>query len=251
MAPHPRPPHFTLPTPPSCCLIWQVRITDDGLSTRARIVVSTPSAERPAVRAGGVHVRTPNAVRFVRGGYELPFTGSRSGSTLDILFGIGQQAVHHVQKHGAAATTSTSTSAEVPAASATAPSVGCDDGSGADGAALLPDHAHVHMRLVGSPPLVGFEHGLPTPTVNECALACATQRSPDGWHKLKCQAWTFAPANVSGHGQAWCWLFAGRGNAQGTNACSFVSATCDNRPAPATDWPCCEHGFSCPDPIGE
>jgi hypothetical protein len=112
---------------------------------------------------------------------------------------------------------------------------------------VLPDNAHTNMQLTGSPDLAGFEGGFAASNISACAKACSNQFSTDGWHRLACQAWTFVGAEYSPQKQSWCWLRGGRGIAAGK--CGFASATCDNRPSPATDWPCCQQGFTCPDPI--
>jgi hypothetical protein len=108
--------------------------------------------------------------------------------------------------------------------------------------------AHPQMNLASAPDLPGFEGGFASASALECSQKCADQKSADGWHRLACQAWTFVEAQHSPEsGHAWCWLRAGRGNAVGK--CGYTSASCDNRPAPATDWPCCQNGFTCPDPM--
>jgi len=206
---------------------FTVHLADDGMSTRYRVRISTPSLTRPALKAG-VSMLTRGAT-LVRGAYQLPLSAGVSA----LQFGLGKGAAEAAAVAHRLGTATGGVSADVP---------------------RLPDHAHERMRLVGSPHLRGFEGGWAATSVDECARLCAAQQSRDPHAPgvvlhLRCQAWTFALAPHSGKGRSWCWLFAGRGNARG-NATGFWSAMCDNRPAPATDWPCCQEGFSCPNPIG-
>ena len=203
-----------------------IHLHDDGLSSRYRVRIETPSLKRPALRTG-VKLVTRGA-KLVRGAYEVPVhvTALRFELGHERLSGDAVEAMH-VADDGRRAVV------------ADAPS--------------WPDHAHEDMVLTGSPPLAGFEGGVEVTSMSECAAQCAALRSSDPSAAsvplhLRCQAWTFAAAAHSGSGKDHCWLFAGRGNASGRKG--FWSATCDNRPAPATDWPCCQKGFGCPDPIG-
>ena len=269
-------------------------LADDGLITRFRVRLSTPSLSRPALKFG-VRVLTPGAA-LVRGAWEVPL--SAGVSTLE--FGLGgtgaggaaSGTAGHVTRtgNGAGHVTRTGNGAgrdeflarsggdefaalagqhAVPGASRArrtehaVPSASsarhcADPEAAAFESASLPDHAKAQTNLVGSPPLAGFEDGLAVRSVDECAAACAAQRATDPKAPgielhLRCQAWTFALGRFNGRddGQSWCWLFAGRGNARGnrTTVCGFMSASCDNRPAPPSDWPCCQEGFSCPNPI--
>ena len=118
------------------------------------------------------------------------------------------------------------------------------------------------MNLCGSPDLPGFEGGVASPSLADCVKRCATQTA-DGWERLACQSYTYAMPGFHNNSQragtststsylsststGWCWLRGGRGDAIGK--CGYVSAMCDNRPAPASQWPCCRGGYGCPDPI--
>ena len=247
---------------------FTVHLADDGLASAYRVRIETPSLARPALQLG-VTILSSGA-SLVRGAYQVPL----SAGVQALTFGLGRARPLAPSKADRVAA-STAHSARGPSkvankvsasawkAAAAAPrgrqasaAVPCGTIDSIIDSVTLPDHAHAQMRLVGSPHLAGFEDGAPVASVEACAQLCAAQRSADpeapgvALH-LACQAWTFALAEVSGNGQPWCWLFAGRGNAHGnvSEACGFISATCDNRPAPATDWPCCQGGFGCPNPI--
>ena len=212
---------------------FSLQLLDDGLASKFRVKVSTPSLNRPGKAAGVAPVGKP--LPLVRGAFELPVTPSAT-----VHFGLGR-AADRTDANPAVE------SWELPAAAAPFSSVGTGCAMGVP--AVLPDQAHAQMQLANAPDLPGFEGGFAAPSMLVCSQKCADQKSADGWHRLACQAWTFVEAAHSPvSGAAWCWLRAGRGNAVGR--CGYTSATCDNRPAPATDWPCCANGFTCPDPMG-
>ena len=228
---------------------FSLQLKDDGLASKFRIVISTPSLRRPAVLEGGVSPVKP--LQKARGAYELPVA-----PTASVAFKIGRQpAAEREAESGQRAAEElpwhepgTAASAAAAAASVAAAYRAADPTCTMEIPAVLPDQAHPQMQLAGAPDLAGFEGGFAASNSSECSRKCAAQKSADGWHRLACQAWTFVEAAHSPKaGQAWCWLRAGRGNAVGK--CGYTSATCDNRPAPATDWPCCVNGFSCPDPF--
>lgn len=204
-------------------------LKDDSLPSKFRIKISTPSLNRPG-RMEGVALTKPSSLPMVRGAYELPVA-----PTAMLVFAIGKA--------------SGSKALSGPAWSAPAHVAGfADPACKMDVPAVLPDQAHSQMQLANAPDLKGFEGGFAAASSLACSQKCADQKSEDGWHRLACQAWTFVEAAHSPKpGEAWCWLRAGRGNAVGK--CGYTSATCDNRPAPATDWPCCVNGFTCPDPM--
>ena len=210
---------------------FSVHLQDDGLATKFRVRVSSPSLRRPG-QAAGVAV-VGNQLPVVRGAYELPVAPDSV-----VQFRLGKTA--------ASPPAGAPVEWRLPTHTATFSAVG--PGCKMDVPASLPDQAHAQMQLANAPDLPGFEGGFAASSSLECSQKCADQASADGWHRLACQAWTFVEAAHSPKSQgAWCWLRAGRGNAVGR--CGFTSATCDNRPAPATDWPCCQNGFSCPDPM--
>jgi len=207
-----------------------VELRDDGSATKFRIKVLTPSVHR-AGHSLGVRIVTEGSV-MSRGFFELPLNVST------VKFAMGKERAQKETLRDSARTTTTST----PAADRSV-GIACGNSS------LTypqPDHGHIQMQLLGSSELPGFEGGFPANTSVECSHACASQISPDGWHRLACNAWTWAEPDSADFGVGWCWLWAGRGNAIGT--CGFVSATCDNRPSPPADWPCCVGGFGCPNP---
>ena len=249
---------------------FTLQLGDDGLTTRYRVRISTPSLGRPALQAGA-RLLTPGGT-LVRGAWEVPL----SAGVHTLQFGLGGGAADDSDSTTSTAAGSNAAASRLrlmPAPSpfsstAVAPTrtdldahrrmPPCSDTeASALSSASLPDHAHAQTQLLGSPPLKGLEAGLAVRSVDECAAACAAQRALDPKApgielRLRCQAWTFALGRFAGRkdGQSWCWLYAGRGNAHGNaTACGFVSATCDNRPGPPSDWPCCQDGFSCPNPI--
>ena len=214
---------------------FTVQLRDDGLASKFRVKISTPSLTRPG-KAAGVVPLDPS-LPLVRGAYELPAT-----ATATVRFGLGHAAAEPLADSAG----SEEVRWELPAPITPFSVVGA--GCTMDVPAVLPDQAHAQMQLANAPDLPGFEGGFAASSSLECSEKCADQKSADGWHRLLCQAWTFVEAAHSPTaGKAWCWLRAGRGNAVGK--CGYTSATCDNRPAPATDWPCCQNGFTCPDPF--
>lgn len=206
---------------------FSVQLVDDSLASKFRVKISTPSLHRPGQLEG---VAPVSPLPKVRGAYELP-----AKPTATVVFTFGK------------------TQPDQPSAAhfppvVTAAGVGADPNCDMDLPATLPDQAHPQMQLTNAPDLPGFKGGFAASNSLECSQKCADIKSADGWHRLACQAWTFVEAKHSPHpGKAWCWLRAGRGIAVGK--CGYTSATCDNRPAPATDWPCCINGFVCPDPM--
>ncbi len=236
---------------PSADASFTVRLHDDGLTTRYRVRLSTPSLDRPGLKLG-VRMLTGGG-KLVRGAYEVPL----SAQIDELVFGLGTGGLDVTVGNSIAYTAATAARGARNAAPATTAAAMADAGVGCDetdtmalASMSLPDHAHVQMQLVGSPELQGFEGGRAVESVEECARLCAAQRSIDGLY-LRCQAWTFALATrARKNGHSWCWMYAGRGNAVGNaSACGFVSSTCDNRPGPPSEWPCCQDGFSCPNPL--
>lgn len=221
---------------------FSLHLKDDGLASNFRIKILTPSHNRPG-QVEGV-VPTP-ALRKVRGALEVPVTPT---ATVVFTIGKGQQSdtnashptVAHNNGRKRVVDSAYRWSAELAVVKPA--NLGCT----MDVPAVLPDQAHSQMDLANAPDLPGFEGGFACASAVECSQKCADQISADAWHHLACQAWTFVEAKYNA-GHPWCWLRGGRGNAVGK--CGYTSATCDNRPAPATDWPCCQNGFTCPDPM--
>lgn len=208
---------------------FTLQLKDDSLASKFRVKISTPSLNRPG-RLEGVALTKPASLPKVRGAYEMPVVSPM----VALVFAIGKTDTRNEP--------SSSTVWSVPT-----PVPGfADRACKMDVPAELPDQAHPQMQLAGAPDLKGFEGGFSAASSLACSQKCADQKSADGWHRLACQGWTFVEAVHSPKGgQAWCWLLAARGNAVGK--CGYTTATCDNRPAPATDWPCCVNGFTCPD----
>jgi hypothetical protein len=226
---------------------FSLLLKDDGLASKFRILISTPSLQRPGVLEGGVSPVKP--LQKERGAYELPVAAT---ATVDFKIG-GKQHPLKLEAERSSSNSpwlgpGTAASAAAAATAVTAAYAAADPTCKMDIPVVLPDQAHPQMQLAGAPDLAGFEGGFAASNSTECSRKCAAQTSADGWHRLACQAWTFVEAAHSPKAsQAWCWLRGGRGNAVGK--CGYTSATCDNRPAPATDWPCCPNGFTCPDPF--
>jgi dienelactone hydrolase len=184
-----------------------------------------------------------------RGAYQIPITATAiefkiGGSKEPVAAGSSESGINELPWLEPGTTSSAAAAAAAVTAAYTAANPRCTMTI----PAVLPDQAHPQMQLIGAPDLAGFEGGFAVSNITECSRKCAEQVSADGWHRLACNAWTFVEADHSPKsGRAWCWLRGGRGNAVGK--CGYTSATCDNRPAPATDWPCCQNGFTCPDPF--
>jgi len=211
-----------------------VNFAKDTMAHFHRLKVRTPSLKRPA--ATGYRIVSPETPQSPTNIYQFPSTTTSvvitvSSKHASIKTNAGQQ------KKNAAATSPASS----PPPRATK---GCD----VVYPSTLPGYSHVGMDMCGSLDLPGFEGGVAATDASHCAELCATQVNSDGWRRLACQAWTFAMAEVSPKkNQSWCWLKAGRGNAIGR--CGYISSSCENRPAPASAWPCCQSGYGCPNVI--
>ena len=232
----------------------------DGLSSRFRVLVSTPSLHRVGKREG-VHLVTSGATK-VRNGYEFPLT------TTKITFAVGKakntRSVVAVTAPNRNRTIGNSNRATVngntntnarpttrPTTSTRGTAFVSESGNNCTAKYNLPvpDAGHPGMQLKGSPDLAGFEGGVASTSTSACADLCRAQKDASGG-PLACQSWTFAAQgrhNNKPGSSGWCWLRAGRGNAVGM--CGYVSAYCDNRPSPPSEWPCCSGGWSCPNPI--
>ena len=242
----------------------------DGLSSKFRVLVSTPSVHREG-QTQGVHLVTDGAAK-VRGGFEFPLT------TTKVTFAVGKSntaaadqatdAIPAAARRGipgnarareqlsAAGSTRNAAAAAAAAVTTTATrSTTFEVSSRKGGRGLdcnatyqlpVPDAGHPGMNLVGSPDLAGFEGGVPSASTAACASLCLRQKDSSG-NRLACNAWTFAAKGRHKSNSGWCWILQGRGNALGK--CGYTSAYCDNRPSPPSLWSCCVGGWSCPNPI--
>ena len=215
-----------------------LNLAADGKARNFRIKVEAPSLHRPGRR--GVTLLSPAAKPDGAAVYELPLSATH------VVFGLKKEDASLAESSALLPagdkpilrSLPLQLDLNVPGCAAKYPAVLPGTGGVA---------AFAHMDLCGSPDLPGFEGGVAASSVAECAGLCAGQ-STDGWRRLACQAYTFAmPEYSPKKGQGWCWLFAGRGDAVGR--CGYISSTCDNRPAPASQWPCCQSGYGCGDPI--
>jgi hypothetical protein len=210
-----------------------VNILDDGSASRFLLKVSTPSVHRPG-RQCGIRLVTKGG-SMANGTYELPL------NVTSAKFALGRKPL--------SSSTSTPGMRRSDAQRPVSQQRSIDSKTCNSSMTYpQPDQANLQMQLVGSPELLGFEGGFETNSSLECSRVCAAQVSSDSWHRLACNAWTWAEPGAHKRGDSgWCWIWAGRGNAVGN--CGFVSATCDNRPSPPSDWPCCAAGWNCPNPI--
>ena len=163
-----------------------MELKDDSLATKFRIKISTPSLSRPGREEGVVPTMD---LQKVRGAYELSVAPSAI-----ILFAVGKQTgdgasiyttVPAVGLGKAGGDPNGTKSRWTPPVFSLAGASQCD----MNVPDSLPDQAHTQMDLTNAPDLPGFENGFQCSSALDCSNTCADQRSPDGWHRLACQAW--------------------------------------------------------------